>query len=321
MTDGRELLGFLSSRVLIVTHAMPDGDAAGSVFGLSGLVRAKGGQAVCLFPELPAVFRYLAKDHDARNTVDPSESFDAVFILDCGSASQVAGGMESLPAGPERIVIDHHRTREPFGDREWVDATASATGVLVGELVLESGCEITPDIARPLWCAILTDTGSFRYSSTDARTLRLGSRLLEGGADPWEAAQNIYESLELSRQHLLGMCLGTLQVRSGGKVAGMHLTREMVERSGAAMDASSGFINYARSIAGVEIAFLVRQDDREPDLWRVAFRSRGTFPVDTIAAGFGGGGHKNASGCRMTGTCEQVLEQIFSAIRDLGVGE
>jgi len=173
-------------------------------------------------------------------------------------------------------------------------------------------------MARPLWCALLTDTGSFRYSSTDARTLRVGALLLEAGADPWEAAQSIYENFEPERQRLLGLCLGTLDVRCDGRVASMHLTQDMADAVGATMDMSTGFINYARSIAGVEIAFLVRPEDDEPGVWRVAFRSRGTHPVDIVAARFDGGGHRNAAGCRIKGSRAEVTDRVFLAIDEIG---
>lgn len=313
MSGPADLFPHLRGRVLIATHATPDGDAAGSVFGLGALVRALGGTPTCVFPRLPRVFDYLCLGHDVVERAPADVAFDAVFVVDCGSASQVADGLESLPAAPLLAVIDHHRTREPFGAVEWVDASASATGVLVGELAQAAGVAFTAAIARPLWCAILTDTGSFRYSSTDGRTLRLGAALLDAGADPWEAAQSIYESHEPERQRLLGLCLGTLELRHGGRVAALHITREMAAAAGASMELSSGFINYARSIAGVEIAFLVRQDEELEDLWRVAFRSRGTHPVDQVAARFDGGGHRNAAGCRMTGEVAEIVERLFAA--------
>lgn len=317
MSGPADLIPHLRGRVLIATHAAPDGDAAGSALGLAALVRALGGTPTCVFPRLPRVFDYLRPGHDVVERAPADAAFDAVFVVDCGSASQVADGLESLPAAPVLAVIDHHRTREPFSALEWVDAGASATGVLVGELAQAAGVVFDAALARPLWCAILTDTGSFHYSSTDGRTLRLGAALLDGGADPWEATQSIYESHEPERQRLLGLCLGTLDLRHGGKVAALHITREMAAAAGASMELSSGFINYARSIAGVEIAFLARQDEETEDLWRVAFRSRGTHPVDALAARFDGGGHRNAAGCRITGQVSEVVERVFAAAAGL----
>lgn len=318
MSVPANLLPHLKGHVLIATHATPDGDAVGSALGLAEIVRASGGTPVCVFPRLLRVFDYLKPGFDIVERADPAAVFDAVFIVDCGSASQVADGLESLPAGPVHIVIDHHRTREPFCQLEWVDPTASATGVLIGELALAAGVPLTARMARPLWCAILTDTGSFHYSSTDARTLRIGAMLLEARADPWEAAQSIYENFGLERQRLLGLCLGTLDLRCDGRVASMHLTQEMADAVGAPMGDSAGFINYARSISGVEIAFLVRPEDGEQNVWRVAFRSRGMHPVDIVAARFDGGGHRNAAGCRITGSRAEVTERVFHAIDELG---
>ncbi len=304
--------------VLLATHENPDGDAVGSVLGMSALLRRWGCAPVCFFPRFPRLFEYLREGHRIVDSIPAGETFSGVVVLDCGSSSQVAGGLENLPPAEIFWVIDHHRTREPFGREEWVDPDASATGLLVAELALSSGVELGPDLARPLWAALLTDTGSFRYGSTDARTLRVGARLLEAGADPWEAAQAIYENYILSRQHLLGLCLGTLELHGAGKVASMYLTREMARRANASMEESTGFINYARSVAGVEVAFFLREDEREKDLWRVAFRSRGTYPVDRVAAHFSGGGHHNAAGCSIRGTLREVMDRVTRAVRDVG---
>lgn len=312
--NGIETLFNLRGPVLLATHENPDGDAVGSVLGMSALLRRAGALPECWFPRFPRIFEYLREGHQIRTEIPPKTGYEAVVVLDCGSASQVAGGAENLPDAGIFWVIDHHRTRESFGRAQWVDPEASATGLLVAELAVASGIGLSAEIARPLWAALLTDTGSFRYGSTDARTLRMGAQLLEAGADPWEAAQAIYENYTLSRQRLLGLCLETLETHCGGQVASMYLTQQMAQRAGASMEESTGIINYARAVAGVEIAFFIREDERERGMWRVAFRSRGNYPVDTIAAQFAGGGHHNAAGCSVRGELPDVMARVAAAI-------
>lgn len=312
--NGVETLLHLRGPVLLATHENPDGDAVGSVLGLSALLRRAGAEPECWFPKFPRIFEYLRPGHVIRESAPPKTGYNAVVVLDCGSMSQIAGGGEHLPDADIFWVIDHHRTRVSFGRAQWIDPTASATGLLIGELAVASHVGLSVDIARPLWAALLSDTGSFRYGSTDARTLRMGALLLEAGADPWEAAQAIYENFTLGRQRLLGLCLNTLHVHAQGRIASMYLTRDMAQQAGAPMEESSGFINYARAVAGVEIAVFAREDERAPHTWRVAFRSKGTYPVDVIAAQFSGGGHANAAGCTLQGDIHTVIERVLWAI-------
>ncbi|MBU1533749.1 DHH family phosphoesterase, partial [Myxococcota bacterium] len=324
MADFSRLLPYLSRRVLITAHRNPDGDAIGSCLAMYGVVEFMGGSAH-IYSQDPydPEFEYLEDFPLVSNEAGDIASYDMVLVCDTGSIELLGEAVKPLFADASHIIsprpftvaLDHHRTRDPFCDFEIVDDSASAVGVLIGDLMRAGKIPMSRKIGKALWCSIFTDTGGFRYGSTDARTLALGESLLEAGVDAWEAAQAIYESNPLGRIKLLGMALSSLEVRFDGRVAGLCLDREAVLKSGYPLSLSSGFVNYGRSIKGVEMAFFIRPSIEPADLYRVSFRSRGTYPVDEIAARLGGGGHRNASGCRVTApSVQDAMEQVFSTV-------
>jgi phosphoesterase RecJ-like protein len=215
------------------------------------------------------------------------------------------------------MVVDHHRTWDPdFADVYLRDERAAATGVLLFELAKRLGI-MTPDIAMALYCCIVTDTGSFRYANTTAATLHIAAELIDTGLDPWMMTSHIYESHPKQRVALLGEVLNTLRVSPCGRLAFLRIDHSMLERHQASESLTDGFINYARGIDGVEVATLLRGGGGAEEEWRVSFRSRGAVDVSGLAAKFGGGGHHHAAGCSMTGTFDDVEDQLTRALEEL----
>jgi phosphoesterase RecJ-like protein len=188
-------------------------------------------------------------------------------------------------------------------------------GVLVFKIIRALPHQISRDAAECIYASILADTGCFRYSSTDPESLRIAAELLEAGVDPWEMTMRVYEQQPVARMKLLGDVLGTLHVEPGGKLATITITNSMLARTGTHLDLTDGFINYARSIDGVEVAAALREpsqydEESSTPAWRVSFRSRGKVDVAAIAQKFGGGGHRNAAGCSVEGDEAQVRARI-----------
>jgi phosphoesterase RecJ-like protein len=219
------------------------------------------------------------------------------------------------------LNLDHHITTEPFGDLNYVDPEAASVGVLAYKIIQGLGHPLSRDAAECIYASILADTGCFRYSSTDPECLRIAAELLERGVDPWEMTVRVYEQQPLARMKLLAEVLNTLEVAPGGKLATITITREMVARTGTHLDLTDGFINYARSIDGVEVAASFREPEDGSRSWRVSFRSRGNVDVSAIAQKFGGGGHKNAAGCAIEGDQAAVRARIAAEVAQaLGQG-
>src|SRR5205085_2943007 len=215
--------------------------------------------------------------------------YDGAIILECD------GLQRTRLSGLDRhflINIDHHRTGRSFAQVNWIDPSACATAEMIYRLARQAGATITPEIATCLYTAVLTDTGSFCYSGTNQRTFALAQELVRCGADPVVCAQSVYFSNRTGKMRLLGAALSNLERH--GELATMFVTRDDMERCQALDEDCEGLVNYAISIAGVEVAVFFRE--LANSRWRVSLRSKGAINVAAIAETFGGGGHDCASG-------------------------
>ena len=275
---------------LVTSHTRPDGDAVGSSLALSLVLRKMGKSAeVVLGDSVPVIYRPLPHSDSIIHSSRVNGKYDAAIILECDSVvrTRLQGLEEHF-----LINIDHHATSKPFADINWIDPSACAVAEMVFRLAQAAAVKITPDIATCLYTAVLTDTGSFSYSSTNAHTFDLARRLVEHGADPARIAHNIYFSSPTSKMRLLGAALTNL--RREGSLAWMSVTRDDMDQCGALEEDCEGLVNYALGIAGVEVAAFFRETGAERV--RVSLRSKGGVNVSEVAEKFGGGGHGCASG-------------------------
>jgi phosphoesterase RecJ-like protein len=308
-------------RVLLTMHRGPDGDALGSALALAVALGEMGREVVVYNPdELPYNFRFLPGADKVSKALPADAAFDVTVATDAGAFDRLG---PDVPQGQKRgtlINLDHHITTEPFGDINYVDPHAASVGILAYKIIKGLGHSLSADAAQCIYASILADTGCFRYSSTDPECLRVAAELLEAGVDPWEMTVRVYEQQPLARMRLLAEVLETLEVH--GKLATITITNEMVARTGREDDLTDGFINYARSVDGVEVAASFREPPDSGEgarTWRVSFRSRGRVNVAAIAAKFGGGGHHNAAGCSIEGdeaaVRSRIAEEIEQALR------
>ncbi len=300
-------------RVLFTMHRGPDGDALGSALALACALREAGRDVTVYTPdELPYNFRFLCGADRVVRALPEGAAFDATVCTDSGAKDR----LPPLPAETGVLLnLDHHITTEPFGDINYVDPEAAAVGVLVYKIIKSLGLQISQNAAECIYASILADTGCFRYSSTDPESLRIAAEMLEAGVSPWEMTVRVYEQQPVARMHLLADVLKTLEVAPSGKLATLIVTNDMIAKTGTHLDLTDGFINYARSIDGVEVAACLREPhvaNGKPaeTAWRVSFRSRGNVDVAAIAQRFGGGGHKNAAGCTVPGELAEVRARI-----------
>ena len=191
---------------------------------------------------------------------------------------------------------------------EW---SFSSTAELVFRLAAAAGAKVTPEMATCLYAAVLTDTGSFSFASTNASTFALARELALAGADPATIARGIYFSHSLAKIRLLGAALSTL--RMDGNIAWMHVSQEQMSRVGALEEDCEGLVNYALSVDGVEVAIFLREIPGYR--FRVSLRSKGAVNVAAVAEGFGGGGHECAGGCSVQGNVELAASQVLAAVR------
>ncbi|MFQ5881595.1 MAG: bifunctional oligoribonuclease/PAP phosphatase NrnA [Candidatus Methylomirabilales bacterium] len=315
-SDLREIVAALrrTSSLAIFSHINPEGDTLGSALGCHLTVKALGKEVATFNPDpVPKNLRCLPGAAEVIRAERLSRPFDCYLVLDATNPSRVGGLLTGLPPGSLVINIDHHISNTRFGTYNWVDPEAAATGEMVYHLIKEMGAPLFPEVAINLYVAILTDTGSFRYANTTPRALRVAVELIEAGVVPHEVADLLFDQREVRELHLLGTLLTRMQLSSDGTMAWMEVTREMLEREGLGPDALEGLINYPRSVKGVEVALLFKEEDG--DEVRVSLRSRGKVDVAAVARAFEGGGHTNAAGCTLVGSLLEVRKRVFAEVQ------
>jgi len=212
---------------------------------------------------------------------------------------------------PLIVNIDHHITNKQFGQINWVEPDASATAEMIAVLLGDMRVPLTKDIALCLYTALMTETGSFRYSNTTPAVFRLAAELADLGVQPAWVSQKIYERNTVSRLKLLGALLERMALNADRTVAWVTIPAELFERTGTTAEDAEDFVNYPRSLAETEVAILMR--DAEPGHVKVSFRASGDVDVAAIAAQFGGGGHRKAAGCTVAGALAAVQPRVLEA--------
>jgi phosphoesterase RecJ-like protein len=320
--EGHEAFRALLARAklyVLVTHVNPDGDAIGSQVGLGRFLQSRGFEVrIVNQDETAAEIKFLEFDGPYAERYDPSrhdgllDAADAIVLVD-NSAPDRLGTMEApvRARAAKTFCIDHHPTAATPWQANLIDTTAAATAVLIHELVRAEGAVPDAAAADALYAGLATDTGFFRFSSTSPRAFRVAAELLEAGADPTRCYREVYERNSPAYTRLLGRALAGLILGADGAVASVGITRAMVEESGAAGVDTSEFTTPLLAVDGVRIAILFRElaDGRV----KVSLRSKGELDVQRIAAEFGGGGHRNASGIVMPGRFAEVEAAVTAA--------
>jgi bifunctional oligoribonuclease and PAP phosphatase NrnA len=298
----------------ITTHVRPDGDGIGSSLGLCWLLRSLGKQAeVILRDEIPVAYSQLPGAGEIRTVSEIDARYDAVFVIECSDIKRP--GIINLE-NQFTVNIDHHATCEHFGTINWIDATASAVGEMIYNLCKAIGGRISKEIAECVYMALVTDTGSFHFPNTTDRTLKVASELIKAGARPAKISEAVYNNYPWSRIELMRQVLDTVKRNRKGNIAWMRQTLEMARTAKSVDGDNNGFVNIPLAAAEVEATIYMRES--APNCYRVSLRSKGDINVARVAEKFGGGGHKNAAGCRVEGdwnTLEQaILEELTKAV-------
>ncbi len=300
-------------RFLLLAHLYPDGDVLGSQLGLGLAIRAAGRRVAfaCAHP-VPDPFQSLPGADEVQQWKEGQGGWDVVVTLDCPDERRVGGLLEGCRQPGTRVLnIDHHADNRRYGDVDWIQPAASATGEMVYELLGAAGLPLTREVATNLYTAIVTDTGSFRYSNTTPTTFRIAAHLVEAGADPAAVAIQLYETRHLLGLHLLGRILQQVETNPEGTIAWMVIDRHQTESPDLLQ--AEDFITYPRSLRTAKVAVLFRE---LPGEVKVSLRAKGEVNVARIAARFGGGGHPNAAGAVVPGDLARVRALVLDAVRD-----
>src|SRR5579864_575632 len=305
-----------NDRFVVVSHENPDGDSLGSLLAMTLALRQLRKEAVMYLSgdaPLPREYGFMPFGDLTRDV--PTDMGERVLIaVDCAKADRIGPSPEALLSSKLTIDIDHHHDNSRFGDVNLIDPHASSTGEVLRDVFRELDVEITPEIAEPLYIALVTDTGRFQYTNTTPKALRLAAELVDAGADVHAVFQQVYESVEFAKLKLLARALERAQVLEGGRIVVSVLLRNDFSEVGAVEAYSEGIIDYLRAVEGSELAVLIREPPRaDGPTRRVSLRSSvDELDVSAIARRFDGGGHRQAAGF----SSDLPIEEIIAIVRD-----
>lgn len=298
----------------IASHLDPDGDSLGSSLALAFALEQVGKRAVPVLAQpMPGRYEWLPGVERVRSRPRPPEDCRAVILVECSDfARSGLLGLDTLPS----LNVDHHARNARYADVNWIDPGVAAVGQMVGELVASLGADVTADVATLLYVTVLTDTGSFRHSNTDAEALGFAARMVAAGADAPEISDRIFGGYPEGRVRLMAEALATLTLEQGGRIAWMAIPLETFERVGTRD--TEDLINHAQGIAGVAVSLLLKE--AEAGAVRVSLRSDGSVDVAEIACRHGGGGHPRAAGCQLQGTLQEARQLLVDEVRSADKG-
>ncbi|MEZ4485374.1 MAG: bifunctional oligoribonuclease/PAP phosphatase NrnA [Syntrophotaleaceae bacterium] len=301
-------------RFLVASHGNPDGDALASTLALANALLEMGKEVVAYNQDgMSDELAFLPGAANVVNALAQDEAFDAGFILDSGELRRAGSHLRQYCK--TLVNIDHHPHSENFGHIHYVDDSACATGALIYRLLKAARHPVSHAVATCIYTAILTDTGSFRYSNADPEAFNIAAELVGLGVSPWEVSANIYENRPEQQLRLLTAALDTLALSSCGRLGALSVTEQMLTETGTGPQHTDGLINYPRSIRGVEVALLFREAGG--DGFKVSFRSKGKVDVGELARQLGGGGHHNAAGATLKGELAEIQATVFSRLQSL----
>ncbi|MCP4575883.1 MAG: bifunctional oligoribonuclease/PAP phosphatase NrnA [Deltaproteobacteria bacterium] len=319
----KRVVGLLEGgdRFLLMTHEDPDVDGLGSMLALGKSLTDLGKEVVLLLqkPLKPPLLLLTGAERmmpvskpDGASEI--KRKFDAVLALDCAERERLGVCLGAWSGGGVTINIDHHATNTFFGQHNLVDANSSSTGELLYRLIRAGGFPLDFEIAENLFAAIQSDTGSFRFTNTTSRTMRIAADLVAYGVKPWEISRRILNGYGPVRLKLLAMALARVEFHNEGRIGMMVLSKEMFNESGAHGSDSEGFVDYPRYVEGVELAVMISEKDE--NTYKFSIRSNAFVNVAELASRFGGGGHVKAAGFTCNGSLGTLKKDfLFEAGR------
>lgn len=320
--DRRAFLEFLQRhrRFLLTTHVNPDGDGLGSEIALALWLRGMGKEVRVLNDSVvPTAFLFLTREvtvesWDAEVAEQRFTEADALIVLDTSNRQRIGRLAPLLDRHIIPIaIVDHHASHATgFGQVNVIEPEASSTGEIVHDLMKEAGAPVTPAIAEALYVALMTDTGSFRYSNTDSHAHRMAAELLAHGLDAGRLHAQVHSHASAGRLRFFGEVLSAIELIEDGRIVVMEAAPEQFQRHGLVGSDTEGLVDMPRTIAGVDVVALF--SEVEPGKVKVSLRSTGRVDIDAICTGLGGGGHRHAAGVLLRGTRAEARARVLPAL-------
>ena len=307
-----------SKNILIISHLNPDGDTLGSMCGLYSAIydNFKKKSDMLLMSEVPEYYRFIPYVNEAKHLsqYDKSREYDLVINVDVASYDRMFESEILFKKAKYTVNIDHHVTNNGYAELNIIDSNASSTGEVLFEIMSKLEWKISLDTAKALYTAILTDTGSFRFSNTTSKAFMTVGKLVDIGVKPAEIYKYCYESN--SKEHTLfqAYCINNAIFSEDNKIAYIIVYKKDMERFNLQEDCTEGLTEKLRAIKPVQVAFLAKQI--APTISKISMRSE-EADVSKICSKFGGGGHKLAAGCTIKLKPEEAAKKIFDEVKNL----
>jgi bifunctional oligoribonuclease and PAP phosphatase NrnA len=307
-------------RFLLTSHVRPDCDALGSELGMAGVLEALGKDVLIVNAQkTPPNLHWIDPEHRLKALgvdvqIADLESIEVLLVLDTSAWAQL-GDMAIVlrTTAAKKLVLDHHVSQDDLGAEAFKNTQAEATGRLVLEAAEQLGVKLTPKIAAPLFAAMATDPGWYRFGSTTGDTYRFAGQLVDAGARPSEIYKQLYEQDTLARLQLIGRTLGRTQGELDGRLVHTVVFQDDFTSTGALASDTEDVINMTLTVRGTEVAvILVEQVDGK---FKISFRSRSAVDCSKLAEIFGGGGHKAAAGAMLDGPYDVAQRRVLDAVR------
>ena len=317
----REILNLIenSSNALIITHINPDGDTLGSACAFKGFLNNIGKKSDILIQiqdnfNFPNTYSFLPFINSSKNFSNIKDEYDLVVAVDIASIDRMIDEARKIFENCKNtILIDHHKTNKGFAKLNLIRGGISSTGEVLYDFFKTLDIEITPDIATGLYCAILTDTGCFKYESTTFHTFEIASKLSQTGINTSEIADLCYTNKPKNLILFQNYLVSNAKFCFNNKVAYTTISKETIEKFSAKDEYTEGIVETLRSIAGVEIALVLKESDNGV---KVSFRTK-EKDATKIASKFNGGGHKRAAGCTIKEKLPKALELLLNETKQL----
>lgn len=306
---------------IISSHIHLDGDALGSEIALFAMLKQlKKNVKIINQDNTPEIYQFLPYAQEIISSKDISKDsyFDiepetVLIALDSSNLDRIGEINIDFKKVDFIINIDHHPSNNLFGKYNYINSKASSVGEILYSLCKKIKCTINQNIAVALYTAIITDTGSFRYTNTKAKTFQIASDLVKNGVNPANISNHIYNNNNPSTIKLLGKALNELVIDSSSKIAWTFITREMLNSIQARDEDVEGIVDKILSIKNIQVSVFFRE--AENGFIKVSFRSRGKFNVDYFARLFGGGGHHNAAGCNIKDNLNDAMTEVITKLK------
>lgn len=302
-----------SQRIVITSHLRPDGDSICTGLALYFMGELLGKKMAYINKDVtPFPFNHFPENEKIQIGQIPSRAYDMIILLECASVAR--SGQENI-GDYYKVNIDHHHSNYHYADINWVDPEASAVAEMVYLLGGKLNIHFSSRIANLLYCAIISDTGSFQFSNTRARSFEVCYKLIKHGANPTKVSERLYNNNTPEKIKLLGEVLSTLQMNKKGNIAIITMFKKHLDPLNMKEIDTEDITTFARSIKGVEMVLFFKE--MRKDTFRVSLRSRGRANAASVAEYFGGGGHLHAAGFPVKGKYENLLKEIPEAVEKL----